>query len=152
MNFFQDLKDKLGKGFEQAGNKSQRVFEVSRLTLKVKSKQEDLDDLVERLGWIVYETWEENKEWKETEEIKKALKAVYELDQEIKSLQKELDRLKNSNITQRIKAETVELPVATVDENEEVKKLSNSIYLCSYCAYQVTESSQKCGNCNRQFY
>lgn len=157
MNFFQDLKSKLGKGFEQAGNKSQRVFEVSRLSLKVKGKKEDLDELIERLGWIVYETWEETKEWKETDEIKKTLREVFELDQEIKSLEDELDRLKNSNITTRAKAETVEIPVTPVDDTpmssvERKRPTSKQIYLCANCAYQVAANANKCTYCDHFFY
>lgn len=157
MNFFQDLKHKLGKGFEQAGNKSQRVYQVSRLSLRVKSKRESMDELIEQLGWTVYETWEEKKEWKETEKIKESLQAVYELDQEIKSLEEELNRLKNSNITERSKAETVKLPITPVDDapslhEGEVGKQSNQIYLCSTCAHQVMAPSFACGHCNQKTY
>ena len=152
MNFFQDLKHKLGKGFEQAGNKSQRVYQLSRLSLKLKSKREMMDELVEQLGWTVYEAWEENKEWKETEKIKESVQAVYEIDQEIKSLEEELDRLKNSNITERSKAETVELPITPIDDPPSsrvgvVETPSNRIYHCPTCAHQVMAPSFECRHC-----
>ena len=155
MNFFQDLKQKLGKGFEQAGNQSQRVLEMSKLSYKLKKKREDLDDLVERLGWVVYEEWEENQKLTETEKVKESLKAVYELDQEIKKLEEELNRLKNSNITERSSAETVELPVTASDEStsdQEAKKGEKDleeIYLCENCAYQVLAPSYACQHCGK---
>lgn len=152
MNFFQDLKQKLGKGFEQAGNQSQRVFELSKLSYKLRKKREDLDELVENLGWTVYEEWEEKKQLTETEKIKKSLNEVYELDQEIRKLEEELDRLKNSNITERKKAETVELPVVdetTADVAEKTGNELEQIYLCATCAYQVVPPNYECENCNK---
>ena len=75
------------------------------------------------------------------------------MDQEIKKLEEELNRLKNSNITERVKAETVELPVTTVDDSssadEKVDSEPDTVYLCPTCAYQLLPPRFECEYCNK---
>lgn len=154
MNIFQDLKQKLEKGFEQAGNKSQRMFEMSKLGLKAKSKKEKLDELLQELGSVVYQSWKTNGEMKETEEITRSLNAVHELSKEIEAMELELNQLKNSNITTKTSAETVRIVANDSDSKQEAlhHSVPKQIYLCPNCAYQVTKNISKCPHCNQQYY
>jgi hypothetical protein len=167
MNIFQDLKNKLEKGFEQAGNKSQRVFEMSRLSLKMKNKREELEELQQRLGDLIYKQWLQTQTLTETDEITAALKAVQQLDQEIAGQEGELTRLKSSNITTRTSAETVKIPITTGEEEvapvatntvppvstvPPTNTVPEAIYLCPFCAQQVEKQISRCPHCEQGFY
>lgn len=158
MNIFQDLKQKLEKGFVQAGSKSQRMIEVSRLSLKIKEKKKDLDKLVEQLGWAVYKAWDASKqELQITDPIRASFDAVQKLDQEIKQLEEELNQLKSFNIETRVNAETVKISSSSIDSSPQMpiagaKTPPQVIYICSTCAHQMEKNASHCPRCNQMNY
>ncbi len=172
MNFFQDLKLKLEKGMETAGQKSQRMLEMSRLSLKIKGKKDDIERMIQRLGWEVYEAWERDKNLEKTDQIQGTLKAIDDLNEQLRSLQKELEDLKNSDITIRDTAEKVSIPSLSKEEEpvskevavllpdqdsqpEPVKKVPPRVavlYICPFCAHQVSRDASGCSHCGQQFY
>ncbi|MBA4492919.1 hypothetical protein ACFO25_08480 [Paenactinomyces guangxiensis] len=172
MNFFQDLKQKLEKGVETAGQKSQRMLEMSRLTLKIKGKKEDIERMANKLGWEVYNAWEPKGKLEETDQIQESLKAIHDLNEQLKSLQKELDELRNANITTRAMAEKVNisppgpegppaaLRQADVPSNQTshpewiktVTPVTPVVYICPFCAHQVARDASNCTHCQQRFY
>lgn len=154
MNIFQDIKSKLEKGFEQAGHQSQRVLDVSRLNMKIKSKKDELAEGVDKLGWVVFESWDPNEMFTLTDEVKKALKYAHETEQQLVKLEGELDQLKNSNIKTRVTAETVKLPLAHLDEQPQKqtrKVIAKVVYLCAYCVTEVSSDVEACPHCNESW-
>lgn len=171
MNIFQDLKQKLEKGFVQAGSRSQRMIEVSRLSLRIKEKKKDLDKLVEQFGWTIYEAWDDSKqEISITDSIRASYNAVQNLDQEIKQLEEELNQLKSYNIETRANAETVKISSSSdsspqtpmsaagavagagIGASAGTKTAPQVIYLCSFCAHQVDKNASQCPHCQQQYY
>lgn len=153
MNIFQDIKNKLEKSFEQAGHQSQRVVEMGRLNLRIKNKKEELSDLVEQLGWAVFENWEPNKEFRLTPNIERALQKAYEAEKEFKQLEEEREQLKNSNIHTKVTAETVHLSSAGMENSDQYQPVreQTSIYICSYCAHEITEEASQCTHCQQSW-
>lgn len=98
MDFFQDLKQKLNKGVETAGKQSQRMLKMSSLTFKIKGKKDDIERLINKLGWEVYKSWEPEQILEVSDSIQEALKAVYDLQEECRALEKELEELKSLDI------------------------------------------------------
>ncbi|SHE69773.1 hypothetical protein SAMN05444392_102418 [Seinonella peptonophila] len=153
MNIFHDIKNKFQKGFEQAGHQSQRVMNVGRLNLSIKNKKEELSELIHQVGWAFYESWQPDEEWKMTDSVKQALQNVHEVEKQLEELEAELEQLKSSNIKSRPTAETVQLPIATIDEpqinkmNESIKSRSNIVFLCPFCAKEVGADIFRCPHC-----
>jgi uncharacterized protein with ATP-grasp and redox domains len=177
LSFLQDLKQKLEKSMEQAEQISQRYLEMSRLMLRIKTKKDELERLVHRLGWEVYEAWKPEKEWTKTPAIAETLREVLEMEEQIKAMEKELEELKTSNIVST-KVDLVDIsklsPVSRSEEagraemvsdvpskpetvqkepvREERKTLTHVLYLCPYCAHQVTVDAPSCAHCHQRFY
>jgi hypothetical protein len=176
LNFFQDLKQKLESSLETAGQKSQRMLEMSRLTIKIKGKKEDVERMAQKLGMEVYKSWEPEQILEVTDHIQETLRAMHDLTEQLKALEKELEELKNSNITARETAEKVSIfvedtPVLNqtiaktkqdqpVVQSKEMISLTQTkmplvasvIYICPFCAHQVAQEASSCSNCRRAFY
>lgn len=172
MNFFQDLKLKLEKGMETAGQKSQRMLEMSRLSLKIKGKKDDIERMMQNLGREVYKVWEPKKNLEMTDQIQKMLTTIHDLNDQLRALQKELEDLKNSDITFRDTAEKVSIPPLSQEEApvsgraavllpeqgsrlEPVKTVQPQVaivYICPFCAHQVKSDASACSHCGQRFY
>ncbi|SEM71609.1 hypothetical protein [Lihuaxuella thermophila] len=172
MNFFQDLKQKLEKGMETAGQKSQRMLEISRLSLKIKGKKDDIERMIQKLGREVYEAWEPAKKLEMTDQIEATLTAIHDLNEQLKSLQKELEDLKNSDITVHDTAEKVSIPPSVQEEEPSSGKVevllpdqesprtrvktvqpgAAVLYICPFCAHQVKNDASSCSHCGQRFY
>lgn len=96
LNFFQDIKQKIEKGVEQAGKSSQKVLEISRLNLKIKGKREDIEHTVNRLGWTVFQKWTKEQKMDVDHEVQQGLKAIQDLMIQLQNLERELEELKNT--------------------------------------------------------
>lgn len=170
MSFLQDLKQKLEKGVETAGQKSQRMLEISRLTLRIKGKKDDIERLITKLGREVYETWEKEQKLVETETAGQLLKAVQDQYEQLASLQEELEELKKSDqvpmeeITPTLVGQTMAeqgtigvlpQPEGTPNEVEEINTGATKIavlYLCPFCAHQVDSEVASCPHCHKRFH
>lgn len=181
MNFFQDLKQKIEKGVETAGQKSQRMIAMSSLNLKIKGKKEDIDRLMKKLGWDVYRAWEPNKILEISDQVQDTLKAVHDLNVQLKELEKELEELKSLNITNKDTAERVTIPPVPEEtvptypppsmpdsngSHSEPKQSNKSratpapvvppptavVYICPFCAHQVECDISSCSHCHRRYY
>jgi predicted RNase H-like nuclease (RuvC/YqgF family) len=172
MSFLQELKQKLEKGVETAGQMSQQMLEISRLTLRIKGKKDDIDRLIANLGREVYQTWEQNQDLTESEAINQLLKTVRDQYEQLHALQQELEVLKRSD-QQADHAEEVTPTLvdgrsddlATVEalpQAEEHQDAPASIdmggtrvavlYLCPFCAHQVESEATSCSHCHKRFY
>jgi hypothetical protein len=172
LNFFQDLKLKLEKGMETAGQKSQRMLEMSRLSLKIKGKKDDIERMIQKLGWEVYKAWEPNKNLELTDQIQKTLTTIQDLNEQLRFLQKELEDLKNSDIIVPDTAEKVSISPLSQEEaqvsgrvnvllpdkgsrQEPVKTVQPKVailYICPFCAHQVKSDASACSHCGQRFY
>ncbi|MFC7441327.1 hypothetical protein [Laceyella putida] len=172
MSFLQDLKQKLEKGVETAGQKSQRMLEISRLTLRIKGKKDDIERLITKLGREVYQTWEKEQKLAETEEVGQLLKAVQDQYGQLNALQQELEVLKQSDqvplqveeITPTLveQANAEQGGVEALPQPEEAREMPDSIntggtqvavlYLCPFCAHQVESEASSCSHCHKRFY
>jgi len=90
VKLFKELKDRLEKGMETAGQKSQQMLEISRLSMKIKGKKEDIDRLYRRLGQAVSEVWESQSELVLNAHIRELLEAIRDLKQQVEILEQEL--------------------------------------------------------------
>ncbi|MDN4595279.1 hypothetical protein [Polycladomyces subterraneus] len=90
MKLLKELKDRLEKGMETAGHKSQQMLEISRLSMKIKGKKEDIDRLYRRLGQAVSEVWESKTELVLNADIREMLDAIRDLKQQVEILEQEL--------------------------------------------------------------
>ncbi|BCU82615.1 hypothetical protein JIR001_23980 [Polycladomyces abyssicola] len=90
MKLLKELKDRLEKGMETAGHKSQQMLEISRLSMKIKVKKEDIDRLYRRLGQAVSEVWESQSEFVLNAHIRELLDAIRDLKQQVEILEQEL--------------------------------------------------------------
>jgi rubrerythrin len=154
LNFFQDLKEKLEKSVETAGQKSQKMLEMSRLTLRIKGKKEDIEHEVSKLGWQVYRHWEEHGNLELTDSIVLSLESIRDQQKRLEALTKELEELKKKEIVSRKEAERVPLDLAS-DEAEGGKPealVSSVIYICPFCARQIAPDDQSCPHCQKRFY
>lgn len=149
MNIFQDIKNKLEKSFEQAGHQSQRVVEMGRLNLRIKSKKDELAELVDQLGWAVFESWEPNGEFQLNADIERALHDAYRTEKQLQKLEEEREKLKNSNIHTKVTAETVKLSLSGIDTSDQPPLSTQTIYICSYCASQMPIDEIKCPHCQK---
>lgn len=166
MNFFQELKQRLEKGVETAGQTSQKMLEISRLTLRIRGKKEDIERMVTQLGWEMVESWRPDEEWEMTDSIKRTLQAIHHQNKQLEDLQAELEDLKSNLITQKEQAEKVELhepeeplliqgKAANHGENSEqteVPAIPAVIYLCPFCAHQVDHDASQCSHCHERFH
>lgn len=160
MNFFQDLKEKLEKSVESAGHKSQKMLEMSRLTLRIKGKKEDIEHQISKLGWQVYHHWEEKGELELTETILLSLESIRDQQNRLEALTNELEELKNKEIVSRKEAERVPLDLASEEEDvrkespaeSQEAKVSSVIYICPFCAYQIDPDDSGCPHCQKRFY
>jgi rubrerythrin len=153
LNFFQDLKEKLEKSVETAGQKSQKMLEMSRLTLRIKGKKEDIENEVSKLGWQVYRHWEENGNLELSDSIVLSLESIRDQQKRLEALTKELEELKNKEIVSRKEAERVPLDLAS-DESEGGTRealVSSVIYICPYCARQIAPDDSRCPHCQKRF-
>jgi rubrerythrin len=153
LNFFQDLKEKLEKSVETAGQKSQKMLEMSRLTLRIKGKKEDIEHEVSKLGWQVYRHWEEHGNLELTDSIVLSLESIRDQQKRLEALTKELEELKKKEIVSRKEAERVPLDLAS-DEAEGGRweaLVSSVIYICPYCARQIAHDDQSCPHCQKRF-
>jgi hypothetical protein len=149
VNIFQDIKNKLEKSFEQAGHQSQRVVEMGRLNLRIKSKKDELAELVDQLGWAVFESWEPNEEFKLNPDIERALHDAYRTEKQLQKLEEEREKLKNSNIHTKVTAETVKLSLAGIETSGQQQFSTPTIYICSYCAHQMPSDEMRCPHCHK---
>lgn len=168
MKLFFDLKQKLEKGVETAGQTSQKMLEISRLTLRIRGKKEDIDRLVEQLGRKMVETWKPDQKWEMTESIEQTLQQIYDINKEIEELQAELEKIKNNLITHKEEAETVnlqkeenhfiegqtkkEVELDKTGEPLEATAIPTIVYLCPFCAHQVEPNASQCTHCQKPFY
>ncbi len=160
MNFFQDLKQKLEKSVESAGQKSQKMLDISRLTLRIKGKKEDIDHQIGKLGWQLYRYWEANGKLELTETFRYSLEAIRDQEEQLKILTKELEELKSKEVIPRKTAERVELG----DPQEEIileempangslgTGIPPVVYICPFCAHQVDQNASGCLHCQKRFY
>lgn len=151
MNIFQDIKNKLEKSFEQAGHQSQRMVEMGRLNLRIKSKKDELAELVDQLGWAVFESWEPNEEFRLNAEIERALHDAYRTEKQLQKLEEEREKLKNSNIHTKVTAETVKLSLAGIEVNHRQQSSNQTTYICSYCAHELSSEDVKCPHCRQSW-
>lgn len=149
MNIFQDIKNKLEKSFEQAGHQSQRVVEMGRLNLRIKNKKDELAELVDQLGWAVFESWEPNEEFQLNADIERALHDAYRTEKQLQKLEEERDKLKNSNIHTKVTAETVQLSLTSIENSGQQQRTPETIYICSYCAHQMSSEETQCPHCHK---
>lgn len=168
MNFFQELKRTIEKGVEQAGQVSQRMLEISRLSLKLKNKKDEMEKVVHQLGWQVYRAWEPEKQFSENDEIKRTLERCLSLKQQIENLEKEIHELKTLNITNHETVETVKLdpapgqsepqlatsadPVQPIQPSPQTVKPAAIVYICPFCARQVSQHDSTCPHCKQRYY
>lgn len=117
MDFFQDLKQKLNRGVETAGKQSQRMLKMSSLTFKIKGKKDDIERLINKLGWEVYRSWEPDRILEVSDGIQESLKAVYDLQEECKALEKELQELKSMDI--QATSEKIDVGLISSDDHQE---------------------------------
>lgn len=97
MNFFQDIKQKIEKGVEQVGKSSQRVIEINRLNLKLNGKRQEFDLLMNRIGWSIFQQWRQNPQIQMNSELEYQLRMVSGAWEEIQSIEKEIQLLKNGS-------------------------------------------------------
>lgn len=90
VKLLRELKDRLEKGMETAGQKSQQVLEISRLSYKIKGKKEDIDRLYRRLGQAVSEAWETQTNFMLNASMRELLEAIRDLKQQVEILEQEL--------------------------------------------------------------
>ncbi|GGE19166.1 hypothetical protein GCM10011571_21370 [Marinithermofilum abyssi] len=99
MGILSDLKSKVKRGVERTEHKSKQVLEISRLTILIRRKRETEQELYRRLGREVYTKWQR----KETEalewgQVEAPLKEVNQVRKKIAELEKELEKVKNSQV------------------------------------------------------
>lgn len=159
MNFFQDLKQKLEKSVEQAGQKSQKMLEISRLTLRIKGKREDIDHQIGKLGWQLYRYWKKNGKIELTDTLRFSLEAIRSQEEQLKILTKELEELKNKEVVPRKTAERVQLDdfpqegmVLEEKPGDSVGIIPSVVYICPFCAHQVVPNASGCPHCHKRFY
>lgn len=177
MSFLQDLKQKLEKGVETAGQKSQKMIEISRLALRIKGKKEDIERQVQKLGWEVYTHWEKTGELRLNESIHLSLQGIRSQQEQLFELQKELEEVKKADIVPRRQAEKVNLviaeteveavrpeavwpheetillgPVSPIQPSADERKIPAVVFLCPFCAHQVSDEATFCNHCNERFY
>ncbi|MGA8941816.1 MAG: hypothetical protein WB502_03745 [Thermoactinomyces sp.] len=160
MNFFQDLKQKLEKSVESAGQKSQRMLEISRLTLRIKGKKEDIEHQIGKLGWQLYQYWKVNGKLEVTETFRFSLEAIRDQEEQLKILTQELEELKNKEVVPRKTAERVQLddsPDEGFPDEMHVNgpvgsEVPSVVYICPFCAHQVDQNASGCSHCQKRFY
>ncbi len=159
MNFFQDLKEKLEKSVESAGQKSQKMLEMSRLTLRIKGKKEDIEHQISKLGWQIYQHWEEKGDLELTESIALSLESIRDQHHRLEALNKELEELKKKEIVSRKEAERVPLDLAPEEAgahggglaDRQEAGVSSVIYICPFCAHQIDPGASGCSHCQKRF-
>ncbi|WP_124727995.1 hypothetical protein [Staphylospora marina] len=168
MNFFQDLKQKLEKGMEAAGQKSQQMLELSRLTLRVKTQKEELEKTMNELGWKLFETWKKTNDVKLEGELLQQLEEAEKKRDELVRMEKELEELRQSLVNIRDFSMKVEegvspdsVPVIeAVPVRPDVAKTASTeakvrpavICICPWCAKQVSLEDQECPHCRSRFH
>lgn len=160
MNFFQDLKQKLEKSVESAGQKSQKMLDISRLTLRIKGKKEDIDHEIGKLGWQLYRYWEANGKIELTETFRFSLEAIRAQEEQLEILTKELEELKNKEVVPRRTAERVrldepqeEILLEEIAVNHSMgAEIPSVVYICPFCAHQVDPNASGCSYCQKRFY
>ncbi|MGA9174792.1 MAG: hypothetical protein WBZ33_12550 [Thermoactinomyces sp.] len=171
MSFLQELKQKLEKGVETAGQKSQKMIEISRLTLRIKGKKEDIERQIQKLGWEVYTHWENTEELTLNESIHLSLQGIRSQREQLVELQKELEEVKKADVIPRKQVEKVNLMIAEAEEDAQPNKeaillepvspvdvaannphIPAVIYICPFCAHQVSADAISCTHCEKRFY
>lgn len=156
MKLFFDLKQKLEKGVETAGQTSQKMLEISRLSLRIRGKKEEAERLIAQLGKEMVESWKPDQEWEMTDSIKQMLQEIYNINKEIEKLQEELTDVKNNLITQKEEIEKVIFSKSSKNEVEleplEATAIPVIVYLCPFCAHQVEPDQSQCNHCRKPFY
>ncbi|MCS1350185.1 hypothetical protein [Mechercharimyces sp. CAU 1602] len=89
MGFFDELKNKVGKGVETTGQRSRRVLEASKLSMNIRRKEEDIKRYYHRLGVATLQAWD--KEWAVHEDpnVKETVKALQMLHKQKEELEQE---------------------------------------------------------------
>jgi hypothetical protein len=168
LNFFQDLKQKLEKGMEAAGQKSQQMLELSRLTIRVKTQKEELDEAMKALGWKLFENWKESGEVKPEDELLQQLEEAEKKRDELVRLEQELEEVRQSLVNIRDfsmkaeageSAETVPVleavpvqPAGAKTVSTETKTRPAVICICPWCAKQVSLEDHECPHCRSRFH
>lgn len=142
---------------EVAGQKSQRMLEMTRLNAKIKGKREEIEQTVNDLGWHVYRSWEVNRRLEATPLIQESLQIMHQLHGQLDILKQELDDVRSSEMIIQ-EQETVILSSGLLEEGRQVHAPAEElpaevmIYICPFCAHQVKSEASSCSHCQRVFY
>ncbi|SFS66782.1 zinc ribbon domain-containing protein [Marininema halotolerans] len=94
MGIFDDLKSKLGKGYEATSQKSKKLLDISRLTLQVRGKKEYENELHMRLGQSLYDRWDSHGNLEMTDRTRSLLYNIKDLREVIQSMEDQLTELR----------------------------------------------------------
>lgn len=143
MNFFDDLVSKIEKGVAETGLASRRMMDLGKLNFKVKEKKQEADEIAAKIGWAIYRNWENKKTTSMDGSLLNLIEMLETLHQQIKELELELANIKNGN---KMKMPSVPMNLSLP------KSPTLLVYLCPYCAHQVSEDDRQCKNCQKRYY
>jgi hypothetical protein len=164
VNLFQDLKQVLEKGVEQAGQQVEHVAEIKRLNKKLKGKKENIDEMFLRLGRKVYKKWKKDRDIVISDKMEAFLAEIDELARQIKVLEQEVDQIGNSKDNNGYHQVQPTMPsnernrgLDTTDVKESndlyISSVPTSVvYLCPFCIHQVSQEASICPHCQARFY
>jgi hypothetical protein len=141
MNLFDDLRNKIGRSVAETGQASKRMIELSKLNYKRRDKKREADQIAEEIGWIIFSSWERDRELTLSNALKSGLERLHHAQNELNRIDAEIDNLKNDRLSG--------FGVMHATANEPASVL---IHLCPYCAHQVGEEDRQCGNCRKRYY
>lgn len=92
MKIWKELKHRLEKGMETASQKSQQMVEISRLSLRIRGKKDDINRLYRRLGILTFEAWQGDKGDRlvPNREMTEVLRSIRKIQEDITALEREL--------------------------------------------------------------
>lgn len=112
MSLLTGLKQKLEKGIESTSQRSKKVLDISRITLLIRSKKENEEELHRRLGQEIYRYWDLKGRLEMTDLTRATIRQIKDIRGEIDELEKTLEELKKTDSESEPKKQVEEEPTA----------------------------------------
>ena len=148
LSFFQEIKQKIEKSMEQASQRSQNMYEMSKLNYKIKAKKGEIEEVMNQLGWAIYRTWESNQTLTINAEVQRVLQSAHTLLGQLQEMEEKREALKNASVM----GTSLSQKASHHQPQPALQASTTLLYICPFCAHQVHEQDSRCSYCQQQFY
>ncbi|PTX58291.1 hypothetical protein C8P63_11738 [Melghirimyces profundicolus] len=180
MDLLTGLRQKLEKGIESTSQRSKKVLHISRITLLIRNKKENEDELYRRLGREVHRYWEMKGRLDLTDLTRATLQQIRDVREKIAELEQSVEKLKQQEEVpppekernrekipapdsgyskaeeEKVEEEKPAPPGPSREEEENTAPPflgeGEAIFVCPHCGDQIEEKTVICSHCKKHVY